>query len=170
MKDQFLGIEVRLLVLRYGRPAVLAALARDSGRTVSQLEQELFALEQKAPSTRTARTHQPLLDVVSSVGGDRPEILEVLRELAVSYQNRVFLPSLRDVHRFLDRLGVNDVAAKSRAAAGPAVIRALAKLQPEQIRDIAAKEHPHRESDYAVLSRAIMGTPPTRPSDSGLGR
>jgi hypothetical protein len=43
------------------------------------------------------------MDLVGVAAQERPEIAEPLRALAVGYENRTFLPQLRDVQRFLDR-------------------------------------------------------------------
>ncbi|HXB67313.1 MAG TPA: hypothetical protein VNY05_03675 [Candidatus Acidoferrales bacterium] len=85
-----------------------------------------------------------------------------MRALAVGYENRTFLPQLRDVQRFLDRTGVPHGKLKSRAAATPIVIRTLANLPPDNLTELLL-DKTSTDSDYALLARAIMGakTPST---------
>ena len=163
MNDQLLEIDVRLLVLRYGRQRVLNVLARLSEQTMEQLEQQLRAIEQKPKAGRTKKSKQSLIDVVASEYRERPDIAEPLRAIAVRFENRVFLPNLRDVHRFLDRIGASQGTLKSRAVAGPVLIHELSKLPREELHRLAASDGSPRESDYSLLSRAIMGTPAVNP-------
>jgi hypothetical protein len=46
---------------------------------------------------------------------------------------------------------------KSRAMAGPILIRAMARLPLEELRQLAAREGSGGDSDYSLLARAIMG-------------
>jgi hypothetical protein len=162
VKDQLLQIDVRLLVLRYGRQRILKVLAGLGEQTPEELERELRALEQRSNVHRATKQRLSLSEVVAFESRERPEIAEPLRTLAVKFENRTFLPNLRDVQRFLDRMGASQGTAKSRAAAGPALIRALSKLKPEELGRLVARDDSPRESDYSLLSRAIMGAPVSR--------
>ena len=159
MKDQLLEIDVRLLVLRYGRQRVVKVLARLGQQTPEELERELRTAEQRSNSDRVAKQTQSLTDVVDFECREHPEIAESLRSIAVRFENRTFLPHLRDVQRFLDRMGASERTAKSRAATGPALIRTLSKLKREELVMLVARDGSPRESDYSLLSRAIMGAP-----------
>jgi len=158
VKNQLLDMDVRLLVLRYGRQRVLDALARLDEETFEQVEQRLTALEQKSKSERPTKSKPSLIETAASASRERPEIVEPLRTLAVSFENRIFLPNLRDVRRFLARIGASSGNLKSRAVAGSTVIRALSTLSREELLKLAVEDALPRESDYALLSRAIMGT------------
>lgn len=157
MKDELLDIDVRLLVLRYGRQKVLTALARLIEQTPTELEQHLQTLGYKTSAGRKKAPNPSLVEVAASECQGRTEILELLRVLAVAFENRSFLPHLRDVQRFLDRTGASPQKFKSRAIAGPVVIRALSKWPREELANLASREASGSESDYALLSRAIMG-------------
>jgi hypothetical protein len=157
MKDQLLDIDVQLLVLRHGRQQVLAALARLVEQTPDQLEQQLQAMGQKPAASRRKAPKPSLVEVATSECINRAEIVEPLRALAVAFENRSFLPNLRDVQRFLDRTGASPRKLKSRAVAGPVVIRALSKLPKDELTNLASRDASSGESDFALLSRAIMG-------------
>jgi hypothetical protein len=159
---ELLDLDVRLLLLRHGRAKVLQALAVLGEQTVEELELQMQALGQK---TKAKKRAQPvLMDLVAEQAGLRPEISEPLRALAVAFENRTFLPQLRDVQRFLDRIGAPHGKFKSRAAAAPSVVRALAKLGPDDLAHLTA-DKPGPDSDYSLLARAIMGTPSAKPPD-----
>src|SRR5438132_4425932 len=128
MRNLLLELDVRLLVLRYGRRKVLEILAGIGDQTPGQLEQQLRALEQKPKTGRTKKSKPSLIEVAASECRDRPEISEPLRTLAVNFENRTFLPNLRNVQGFLDRIGASSRRLKSRTVAGPVLIRALSKL------------------------------------------
>lgn len=159
MKDHLLDIDVRLLVLRHGRQKVLSALARLVEQTPEQLDQQLLALEHKPPARRGGGPKLSLVEVAALECRERAEIKEPLRALAVAFENRLFLPNLRDVQRFLDRVGASPQKFKSRTIAGPALIRALSKLPKDELLGLSAQDTSPHESDYALLSRAIMGGP-----------
>jgi hypothetical protein len=159
--NQLLEIDVRLLVLRYGRQRILKVLARLGDQTLEDLDRQLRTVEQRSNVHRTIKQRQSLSDVVVVASRERPEIAEPLRAIAVNFENRTFLPHLRDVQRFFDRIGAPQQAAKSRAEIGPALIRALSKLKREELVMLAARDGAPRESDYSLLSRAIMGGPAT---------
>lgn len=159
--NDLLDIDVRLLLVRYGRARVLQALARLGEQTIEDLERHLQTIQQKPKPKRAVPS---IADLVGAAAQERPEIAEPLRALAVGFENRMFLPQLRDVQRFLDRAGVSHGKLKSRIAATPIVIRTLAKLPPETLAELLLdKASP--DSDYALLARAIMGSKPSSPTE-----
>jgi hypothetical protein len=152
--NDLLDIDVRLLLVRYGRNKVLQAFARLGEQTVEDLERQLQSIQQK--STKPKRVPPSVKELAEAAAQEHPEIAEPLRALAVKFENRTFLPQLRDVQRFLDRTGVSHGKLKSRAAAAPTVIRTLAKLPPDSFAQLLV-DKTSADSDYALLARAIMG-------------
>ena len=167
MSSKLLDIDVQLLILRYGRPKVLQALARLGKQTVEDLEHQLRAA---APKPKAKRPKPSAMDLLASACRERPEIAEFLRALALHFDNRTFLPHLRDVRRFLDQIGTPPAKLRSRAAAAPFLIQALAKLTPEDLSRLSVTDESAGESDYSLLAHAIMNSPATKPRDSGESR
>jgi hypothetical protein len=167
VKDQLLEIDVRLLLLRHGRQRVLDVLARLTDQTLEELEQQLRVSENKPKARKTKVSKAALVDIVASEYSERPDIAEPLRAIASNFENRTFLPELRDVERLFDRIGVSAGRLKSRAEAGPILIRALAKLSREELVKLATRDKVPGESEYSLLARAIMGAPTAKPSDKG---
>jgi hypothetical protein len=159
-----LDIDVQLLLLRYGRHNVLQALARTTNQTLEQIEQQLQALaERKAGKPKRAAPSIP--ELAEAHAKERPDIAEPLRTIAVRFENRTLLPQLRDIQRLLERAGITHGKLKSRTAAAPLLLRTLAKLPPEELAHLLTTEERGKDSDYAILARAIMGTPPTKASE-----
>jgi hypothetical protein len=153
MNERFLELELRLLILGYGRQKVLLALASLGEQTPQELEQQLRAAEEKRKAQRPKRS---ILELVTSESSEHPEIAEPLRLLGVAFQNRTFLPQLRDVQRFLDRIGLKHGKLKSREAAAPVLFRLLGKLTRDELLPLVSNGHDPGESDYARLAREIM--------------
>lgn len=165
MTNDLLEIDVRLLVLRYGRTRVLEVLARTGNLSLDDLERRLQALAERAKPKRAKRS---LMDLVATELEQHPAISDPLRRLAVAFENRTFLPQLRDVIRFLDRNGVTHGKLKSRAAAAPVLVRFLARLPADELARLGVPDKATSDSDYALLARAIMGTPtPKGPEPEG---
>ena len=99
------------------------------------------------------------MELVASECSKRPDIAEPLRALALRFENRTFLPHMRDLRRFLDPDGSSSRKLRSRSAAAPELIRALAKLTREELLRLSAEDKSAGEDDYAILARAIMGRP-----------
>ena len=156
MSDELLEIEMRLLILRYGRPKVLRTFARLSELSVEELEQRLRAVEQRPKAKRPKLS---AMDVFTSEFQDHHEIARTLRALAVDFDNHTFLPHLRDVQRFLDRIGSPAGKLKSRAAAAPFLMRALARLTSDDLGRLLVAGKSTADSDYSLLARAIMNSP-----------
>ena len=156
MTDDLLKLEVRLLLLRHGRKKLVQTLAALGEQTAEQVESELRAAEERKPSKK--RKVPSVSDAVANACRERPDAVELLQLLATRYENRTFLPQLKDVQRFLDRSGVPHKTLRSRSAAGQHVITALCRLSIEELRQLAARSSsPKGDSDYALLAREIIG-------------
>lgn len=155
MSDELLDLQLRLLFLRHGREEVLNAIARLSDASPADIDMQLKQLEQKK-DTRRKTEQRSIVALVDADYSQHSDIVAVLREIAVKFENKQFLPHLRDVQRFLDRIGAGRSTYKSRAVAGQALLRALAQLNREDLLRIVERSRVGPEGDYAILSRAIM--------------
>ena len=153
MKD-LLQIELRLLFLRYGKRGVLDALATLSEQTLPEIEADLRAAEER--KRKRNRKSASATDLVGELSSRRPEVSEALRVLANRYENRTFLPQVRDVHRFLDRTG-SPYKPRSRRDAAKRVMTALSRLDVEELNRLLEGTVAQSTSDYAQLAREIMG-------------
>jgi hypothetical protein len=164
VKDQFLDFDIRLLVLRHGRQRVLEALAKLGEQNINELEKELELLK-RVPRTSQVNSSKELIDLVTLECRNRPDVEEPLRAIILRFENRTFLPTLRDVRNFLERLGVSTADLKSREAAGPILVRTLAKRTREDLLRLTATKTSTSESDYSLLAQAIMKSRTTKSKD-----
>lgn len=155
MSGDLLKLDVGLLLLRYGKQRVFKALAELEDQSVEQLEQKIQEMRERP---RPVKRSGPVIDdVLSAECARRPEIADALKSVAAKFQSRALLPNLRDVQRLLNRIGHPGKSLKSRTAAGPILIRALAQLPKEEVLKLIQTTTSPHESDFAVLSQAILG-------------
>src|SRR5258708_2115819 len=95
--SEILDLEISLLLVRYGKQSALRALARRLGMSDHDLEAELRKLSQanvtlapKKKSRVTPFSLDPLL-----IG--REDKADTLRLLQARFENRTFLPELKDI-------------------------------------------------------------------------
>jgi hypothetical protein len=155
VSDEFLRLEVRLLVLRYGKQQVLRALAAVGDQTIDDLEQQIAAAESNRKK-KTRKAPLTAVELAAVESKDKPIIAETLRRLAIAFDNRAFLPQLRDVERFLERGGSPKKKFKSRAAAAPALFHALGQMSHDDLVRLSSQRAVGNESDYSLLARTIM--------------
>jgi len=156
MNDQLLRLEVGLLVLRHGRRSVLEALALAENQSLEALEREITALATR----KTVRKPKPITteSVIAKAFAERPEVIPSVEALVRDYENKTFLPHLRDVQRFIDRVGGPRGRLKSRSTALHQLIKALAKMRSDEIAELTRPSDRSDQSDYELLAREIMGT------------
>ncbi len=156
MMDQLLPFEIRLLILRYGCRKVLEAMATVGDQSLEDLERQLVALEARIRS-RVKRTPKPAQELIAAASKGQRETERLLSAVINRYQNRTFLPQLRDVERFLNHRGVAHTRLKSRVAALPKIIDGLSRLSQEQLKALAEDIGTEGQSDFALLAHQIMG-------------
>ncbi len=154
MTDLILQLELRLLLLRHGRTAVLQTLSTLQDQSIEDVEKVIAELaERKARKKR--KTQEPA-ELVAQTCRDRPEIADFVTTLINRYENRSFLPQLRDVYYFLERAGSGNARPKSRRIGLARVIAALGKMKTEDLEFLAKATPGSVGNDYALLAREIM--------------
>jgi len=155
MNTELLKIEVDLLVLKYGESAALRAFASATGSTEDAVRRRLAALKEKKTKSRGAQIKKRPIYIAKDVAkGSVKE--EQLMRLAVSYQNRQFLPQLKDVRRFLGRFNI-ERAIKSRDNATRIVFETLNRCSSEELDDFLSDSIKSGQSSFSRLAGHIMG-------------
>jgi hypothetical protein len=153
--SKFLDYEVVLLLAKYGKSAVLGALAKQLALTPEQLE--AFLQRPPARQSDTRSTKRPSLsDLVTQLAQEHPTKAEVLRTLHGRLENRTFLPQLRDVRRFFDRHEHSLGNTKSRSEALPSVLKLLAELDVTELEGLCQAQPENTRSSLGLLSDAIL--------------
>ncbi len=165
MKSELVQIEVELILLKYGEPAVLKALSTATGISEDELRKKLHALqEKKAKSTRAPKVKKQPLDIATDVVKGSENEKELIN-LATLYQNEQFLPQLKDVKRFLGRFNVTKTL-KSRNDATRLVFESLSKCTSEELKGFIENFDAGGNSSFATLADHIMGTHENKSSNN----
>lgn len=157
MNDEFLKIELRIIVAKYGRAKVQQALASLQDASLVEIASQVSELEVGAK--RKPKRERPVADTIAEATEDRPGIKSVLDRFAELYEERSFLPELRDVQSFLERSGFRR-ANCSRRDAIHHVIHALASFKDQRLNDLLETTLISGESGYEALANEIIS--PTR--------
>lgn len=155
MNTELLKIEVDLLVLKYGETAALRAFAGATGSTEDAVRRKLAILREKKTKSKVAGTKKRPIDIAKDVAKNSVNEKQLMR-LAVSYQNRQFLPQLKDVRRFLGRFNI-EKSIKSRDNATRIVFETLNRCSPEELNDFLSDSSISDQSSFSRLAGHIMG-------------
>jgi hypothetical protein len=160
-----LNVELRVLLLRHGRRRVVETLALLGEQTIEEIEAELAAASDKKKPGRNRRQPRSATEIAAELLRDKPENREAVQRLATRYDNKAFLPQLRDVQRFLDRAGASRKRLRDRRTAAAQVMAALSRLGADELKQMAASAEVNLDSDYALLAREIIGNKARSSSD-----
>jgi len=155
MNTELLKIEIDLLVLKYGEAATLRAFAGATGSTEDAVRRKLAILKEKKIKSKVTRTKKRPIDIARDVAENSVNEEQLMR-LAVSYQNRQFLPQLKDVKKFLGRFHV-EKNIKSRDNAARIVFETLNRCSPEELNDFLSDSSMSDQSSFSRLAGHIMG-------------
>ncbi|HZT82764.1 MAG TPA: hypothetical protein VFA26_21215 [Gemmataceae bacterium] len=154
-RSRFLDYEVALLLAKYGKTAVLDALARKVQLTPGELEAILQGPVREKPAA-SSRKKPSLADLVAELAGENPGKAEYLRILYARFGNRTFLPELRDVRRFLEEHDRSAGALKSRADTATRVVKLLADLDVAELQALCQTQPENAYSSLGVISDEIL--------------
>jgi hypothetical protein len=153
--SKFLDYEVALLLAKYGKTALLAALARHLQLTPDELD----ALLQKAPNNKAEarpRKRQTPVDMLAELVEEYPNKAQLLRTLHRRFGNRTFLPELRDVRRFFEQHDRPLGSSRSRADTLPRVLRLLAELDVADLEALCQAQPEGAYSSLGVIAEEIL--------------
>ena len=156
MDSELIGLEIRLLLLKYGRDAVMRAIAGATEMSVEELEALLAQKIHSRKSRKRKRDLKPEEFVESRQDLD-PERKSLLRVLARRYTGRRFLSTWAEIDTFVRDHGGEGVQSRNRHRAWPLIHRVLARLPLDDLAEIE-KENATREdkTDYEVLAGGIL--------------
>jgi hypothetical protein len=147
--SKFLDIEVSLLLSKYGKQAVVSAMARKLDLTPAEID-ALLANVERLPEPRNF-SRPDRADTIRSLIEAYPEKSEELRTLQEAFMNRAFLPELRDVRRFFEQHSGNLGHPKSRAESLLKVMRLLAEIDKEELVALVAVSQARPSKGYSSL-------------------
>lgn len=155
--NDFLKLQLRLLVAQFGRKSVLDALAGLSDASPEQLQAEIARLD-AAKRAKSAKREKSPDELLASLPPMTEEIRNLVMQVARLYQSKLFLPNLRDAEEFLRRRGAASRKFKSRATALGAVLKALSVMPATELGSLVTQNMTaDAQSDYAILANQLMG-------------
>ncbi len=150
----YLEYEVALLLAKYGKDAVLHALAGKMQLSHEELESLLKQLPSRKPRGRS-RDRTPM-DSIDEIIRAHPAKAKCLRALNARFQNRTFLPELRDVRRFFEQHSRSLGSSKSRAESFRPLFNLLAELELPELDSLCQSEPNGEFSSLGVISDQIL--------------
>ena len=153
-----LGLELRLLIARHGKARVSEVLSSIEDVDLPALDSDVKTYEEGRPRRRTARPRprKSVDEMIREANPENPDAERLVRKLALAYEDKRFLPGLREVKRFLESRRISAEKFRSRADALPAVIRVLARADPDELAALDERNDA-RGGDLGIIARQILG-------------
>ena len=153
--SKFLDYELTLLLAKHGKPAVLRALAGKLDLGPDELERILETALNGGSVALTKRKPRPA-DPIEELAAAYPDKAKLLWTLHTYFENRKFLPELRDVKRFFDQHDYPLGATRSRSESLPKQFKLLAELDVSELETLC-QTHPDGEySSLGVIADEIL--------------
>lgn len=152
-----LDLELRLLIARHGKTRVSEALSAISDVDVASIDAGVKAYEGKTRKNKQrSRPGKTMDEMIRDAHPKGLEAQRLIEKLGRAYENKEFLPELREVSRFLESRGSSARAFRSRADALPAVLRALALCEVGELQTLHDGRRGHG-SDLGIITDQILG-------------
>jgi hypothetical protein len=155
--EEFLMLEVSFLLARYDKNSVLRAIASKMDLTESELSDALRLAASKLVPKVKARPRAAAFSM-DELAEANPSKAQVLRKLHAKFENRTFLPELKDVKRFLARHNRSVTGIKSRQEAQKVLFSLIAELDGPAMEKmtIAAGDDTRDFSALGIISDEIL--------------
>ncbi|WP_321967688.1 hypothetical protein [Burkholderia cepacia] len=155
---ELLDAEIELLLLRYDQSTVLSALAKHLQLSEIELEEKLSIVLKRRraqPRTKAPSSSQFSMDRLLK-GRENKE--KPLRQLYAKFENRTFLPELKDVKTFLDKNKKSSTSIKSRTSVKSKIFQLLAELELDTLEKLASEENAEKSafSSLGIISDEIL--------------
>ena len=152
-----LGLELRLLIARHGKARINEALSSMEDIGLTTLDADVRAYEGRTRRSKARpRSRKSIDDMIREANLENPNAEHFIRKLALAYEDRQFLPELREVKRFLESRLTSAAKFRSRADALPAVIKVLAQTEPDELATLVERKGT-RGGDLGIIANQILG-------------
>lgn len=156
--QNILELEVRLLILKYGYKRVIEALARVRNENPEKIEELINEIEQKKLK-KTKPNKISVEEISYKVASEHPDKAPQIQQLAIKFDNKIFLPQLKDVRRFLEKQGTLPKPIKTRQAGAKQVFDVLGRLSVNELDELIGSAT-NDQSDFSILADQIIGEKP----------
>ena len=159
--NQVLNLQIQLLLHQHGRKQVMEALATVENVDLTSIQNQIKSIQDRRKSkTRGPRnvrreSAKALIEAVHL----EPEVKSIVREIALTYERKDFLPELRHVRHYLEEAGRDTGKLRFRTDALPEVVAVLASSTRATLEALLASiEDTGGHSDLAILASGILGS------------
>lgn len=154
--DEILELELSLLFIKYGERKVFRSLARVNGLDSSELKTKLRRranqLDKKSPSKTDKYPSRAIEQIIK----EHPQKANLLGLLYSRFQNKSFLPELRDIKRLFNRHALESKNLKSRNTSVLKIFKLLATLDEKELRELTQEQDRRTYSSLGIISEEIM--------------
>lgn len=157
MSAELFQLDIDLLLCRYGRARVIAALASATECTEKDLLRRIASVRSKREQAVRKKQPHSLTTRVETEFRDDPELLGRLKPIAAGFDHGRVLPTLKSIRRLFESRGETSLNIRSRKSAIPALSRLLCKMSPTELNQLSS-EAQRGDNDFALLSEAILNT------------
>ncbi|MDQ1639779.1 MAG: hypothetical protein QOF62_3118 [Pyrinomonadaceae bacterium] len=158
--DEILELELSLLFVKYGERKVLRSLAKVNGLGDTELKTKLKRtrqLERKPSTKKRKQLSSKIVDeTIDEIISEAPQKSHLLKLLYSRFQNKSFLPELRDIKRLFNRHSLESKHLKSRNASVPRIFRLLATLDEKELEELSQEQDKRTYSSLGIISAEIM--------------
>lgn len=153
--QNLLHYEIILLLAKYGEKQVLEAFASHLHLPSDVLEAKLLEMSKLKPRVTTKKRHESSA-IIDSLVVQHPDKAEYLKKLFSRFQNKTFLPELKDLKRFYNRHADDLGRVKSRTDAIPKLFKLIASLDIKDLTNLCDDFKAGEYSSLGILSEEIM--------------
>jgi hypothetical protein len=155
--NDFMKLQVRLMIAHFGRRNVLEALATASDMSPEELEKELAELKQRSSAKRTKR-EKSLEEMITGLPPMDDERRKMVEHLGRQFESKQFLPELRDAQEFFRKGGAVAKKHRSRRDALIAVLKMLRTMPLDELSALVSETTGGAgQSDFTLLANQLMG-------------
>ena len=152
-----LGLELRLLIARHGKARINEALSSMEDIGLATLDADVRAYEGRTRRSKARpRSRKNIDEMIREANLENPDAERFIRKLVLAYEDRQFLPELREVKRFLESRRTSAAKFRSRTDALPAVIRVLAQTEPDELATLVERKAT-LGGDLGIIANQILG-------------
>jgi len=153
---ELLDLEVSLLLIRYGRKSLLQAIARRSHVDDETLNKEFDNLLNSKLHLTIKNKSKPKVFDLNKILLGKEEKSPYLHKLLTQFENKIFLPELKDIKRFFIRH--EKESPKSRALAKLPLFLLLVELEIPELKKLIDQSTANGEnSALGLISDEILG-------------
>lgn len=153
----FLDLHLSLLVAQHGKERVREALSTIDDAAVDKIRDDIETFGKSPRTRRVRRPRKSIEELIRDANPSNPEAASIVEQLARAYENKEFLPVLRDVRNFLASRSVLFATLRSRTDALPMIVNTLARCELDELRSLD-RGRQTQGGDLGVITDQILGS------------